>query len=422
METIQTIKTKRGMKFYALLFWQHLRKSSWLLLSLLFLIGLYCVLYIGTKRSILAHEPYDSYTLQSLRWWQGFVYLKENSSFLEIAIYKDHYFVSFPPFPSVIMALLTPFFGQETPSNLVTTLYAIISYLSLLRLFSLRQLSHLQSILWAFFLVFGSNILWMSIHAGVWFQAQCLAFCLSCVALCLLHEKAKWQWGLGIALLACAVLCRPLHAVFFPVLLLLLRQRLSDAPLRVFVPFCVAPVIIALIAGWYNYVRFDNPLEFGHHYLPGFKHSPHGLFHWKYLAVHAIEVTRLPEYHEGRIVFPIAEGFAFWLANPFYVVFLAQLLWRGWRKRFWEPLSIALIGCISLNLFLTMCHDTMGMWQFGLRYFVDALPFIGFFVVLTRPKPALDTNIPPKMRPLEIVWMSLAVIFQIYGTLWIFTQ
>jgi hypothetical protein len=423
------MKKENPIQSYARLFLQRLRKSPWLLLSLIVIIALYTVLYIGTKRSFLAHEVYDSYTLQSLRWWQGHIYLKENSSFLEIAIYKGHYFVSFPPFPSVIMALFTPFFGPETPSNMITTLYAVISYLCLVRLFRVRQLSSLQSVLWAFFLVFGSNILWMSIHAGVWFQAQCLSFCLSCAALCLLHEKARWQWGLGVALLACAVLCRPLQVVFFPVILVLLWQRLTERKeakpptLRAFLPFCVAPLVIALIAGWYNYARFDSPLEFGHHYLPGFVHSPHGLFHWKYLAVHAIEVTRLPEYKEGRLIFPIAEGFAFWLANPFYVVFLLTLLRHAWKRRFWKPLSISLIVCVALNIFLTMCHDTMGMWQFGLRYFVDALPFIGFFVVLARSQNASHAeNRPVKMHPIEIFWMSLAVLFQIYGTFWIFSQ
>jgi hypothetical protein len=427
------MKKQNHIKSYALPLLHRLQKSRWLLLSFVLLIAIYTVLYIGTKRSFLGHEPYDSYTLQSLRWWQGYVYLKENISFLEIAIYKDHYFVSFPPFPSVIMAIFTPFFGQETPSNLINTFYALFSYLFLVRLFCLRHLSYLQSILWAFFLVFGSNILWMSIHAGVWFQAQCLSFCLSCAALCLLHEKMRWQWGLGVALIACAVLCRPLQVVFFPVVLLLLWQRLplknEKRSLQTILPFCIAPIVIALIAGWYNYVRFDNPLEFGHHYLPGFKHSPHGLFHWKYLAIHAVEIMRLPEYKDGRITFPLTEGFAFWLANPFYTVFLVQLLWHGWRRRFWSPLSTCLVACIGLNIFLTMCHDTMGMWQFGLRYFVDALPFIGFLVIITRAQTSLtptqnqsdpSTDSPAKMHPLEIFWMTLAVFFQAYGTFWLF--
>ena len=223
---------------------------------------------------------------------------------------------------------------------------------------------------------------------------------------------------MGFALLMAAVLCRPLQVVFFPVLFVLLRRNLAtlspDKKItsRQFLPYLVAPVIMGLIAGLYNYVRFDNPLEFGHHYLPGFKHSPYGLFHWKYLPIHAVEVTRLPEYKNSHWIFPTIEGFAFWLANPFYVVFLFQFF----RKSFWQvpnrSIQLTLLATIFTNLFLTLCHDTMGVWQFGLRYFVDALPFIALSSVLGRHK----------MHPIEIVWMVGAVAFQAYGTIYFFTH
>jgi hypothetical protein len=395
-------------------------RSPWLLLSLVVIFALYFFLYPPSKRHFLEHEPYDSYTLQAVRWWQGYNYLKEDVSFLELAIYKGHYYVSFPPFPSVIMALFTPFLGENTPSNLINTAYAVISYLFLVRLFTLRLMSSIPSILWAFFLVFGSNILWMSLHGGVWFQAQCLSFCLSCGAICLLHEKSRKAWGVGLAMLACAVLCRPLQVVFFPVLLVLLVRNLSNLStnlsigeqkptLREIAPFLIAPVVIAIIAGIYNYVRFDNPLEFGHHHLPGFKHSQYGLFHWKYLAIHAVEVTRLPEYKDGRVIFQTIEGFAFWLANPFYVVFLFQFLRRSFWKNTQKSLQAALLLGVFANLFLTLCHDTMGVWQFGLRYFADALPFIGLSTVLTRQK----------IHPIEVIWMTLAVALQFYGAIYL---
>ena len=50
-----------------------------------------------------AQNPYNSYTLQAKAWLSGQIDLGRNYSHLEIAEYGGKYFISFPPFPSVVM-------------------------------------------------------------------------------------------------------------------------------------------------------------------------------------------------------------------------------------------------------------------------------------------------------------------------------
>ena len=98
------------------------------LVSLVGIVFLYVFLYLQLNQGLLSHSYYDSYTLQAMAWLQGRVSLEQDYSSLELALYEDRVFVSFPPFPSVILVLLVPFFGQETPNNLLSTLYTVLSY------------------------------------------------------------------------------------------------------------------------------------------------------------------------------------------------------------------------------------------------------------------------------------------------------
>jgi hypothetical protein len=54
-------------------------------------------------------------------------------------------------------------------------------------------------------------------------------------------------------------------------------------------------------------------------------------------------------------------------------------------------------------------HKTMGVWMFGSRYFVDAIPFVFIYLYFR------DLNV----NAWRVVLASFAVMLNVYGTVWI---
>jgi len=74
----------------------------------------YFVISIFTGIGITDHNDYNSYALQAHAWLNGRLDLGQNYTYLELAIFKGKYFVSFPPFPSFLLAPYVRIVDVET--------------------------------------------------------------------------------------------------------------------------------------------------------------------------------------------------------------------------------------------------------------------------------------------------------------------
>ena len=97
-------------------------------LIIVVLFTFYMFMFANTKNNdgknrLFVHSSYDSYTLQAMQWREGRIKLDKDYPWLELAIYKGDYYVSFPPTPTVPMYFLTFIFGRLTPSNAVVMIY-----------------------------------------------------------------------------------------------------------------------------------------------------------------------------------------------------------------------------------------------------------------------------------------------------------
>lgn len=376
----------------------------------------YVLLHDLMGGTLFAHSNWDSYTLQALAWREGRLGLGQDYSYLELAVYNGDWYVSFPPVPTLVMLPLTFLFGAQTPNNLVVMGYALGSVAVVyhcLRHFSVRPL---YCAFWSVFAVMGSNLLWMSTNGGVWFQAQALNFLLCAGAvLCALKGRRVGC----LLLLALAVGCRPFSACYFPVFAVMFyledrQQHPQEGGWRTAArqwPAWIAPVLIALAYMAFNYARFGNPLEFGHNYLPEFTESEYGQFHWRYILPNLYQLFLRPITlsWSGQLQYPIFNGFMFYLANPFFLVFLARLFQDLFHRRMtWVKALTAL--AMLLNILCLAGHKTLGGWQFGARYMVDLLPFALFYLL---------ADGQPLARPHR--WQAAvgvaAVMFNAYGAL-----
>ena len=93
--------------------------------------------------------------------------------------------------------------------------------------------------------------------------------------------------------------------------------------------WCVGPVIIASVYMILNYKRFGNIFEFGHNYLPEFTSSDSEQFSISYLWENLNKLLHFPDMNpeNGAIAFPNAEGFAFYIAAPIFLVIIGVWLY-----------------------------------------------------------------------------------------------
>lgn len=381
-------------------------------IELLMLIGLMLLGYVFIHDlaggTLLDHEPHDSYTLQAQAWLEGKIFLEDGADYtwLELAVYEGQYYVSFPPVPSVIMVPFVLLFGEDTPNNALVALYTIFAVIGAYRACRSQQLSPRQSCFWAFAAVLCSNMLEISTNGGVWLQAQTLNMAFLCWAIDRALRNRKIA---AFCLVALAVGCRPFSILYFPVFIvyfLYLNHSIQIGLKKLAVPLLCAALFGGLYC-WYNWARFGNPLEFGHNYLPEFTEAAKGQFDLSYLGPNLenlfLRGVSLDE--NASLRFPMFDGFLFYIANPFFIIFAVQLCKDIRHKRVTGPMWCATV-CLAANLFCLCLHKTFGGWQFGARYTIDLLPYAFFYVLFCGRK---------RPQPWEIFAASFGLLFNLYG-------
>ena len=325
-------------------------------------------------------NPYPSYALQAQSWLQGRLDLGQDYPWLELAIYKGKYYVSFPPFPSYVLLPFAVFCGANTPDSLiawVVTLMGVTTSVSLCRQLGATPRS---SIFWTLYLYLGTGYLFLGQTSWVWFFAQSMAFTLSLLSLkAALDNRGGWS----LSFWACAVGCRPLNVLYLPLLFYLLRQNEKQLPIPRWIfqhlLWAVGPCIIGGSYMLLNTLRFDNPLEFGHNYLPEFVRAAQGQFSLSYVPDHLKLLLRLPgiDPESGMLIFEHLETNAFFLICPFSISFLIAWGYGMIHRTSGDlPLLLGLPLLAVCHVLLICMHRTLGGFQFGNRYFVDLMPFL----------------------------------------------
>ncbi len=374
------------------------------------LVCAYIIMYRVLGQGIFSHCDYDSYTRQAAAWWNGKISLPENISWLELAWYDGHYYVSFPPFPSVIQFLLVPFFGMNTPDNLVNTLFGFLSFVLIYRYMMRRGFDGLYASLVGLLLTLGSNLFYMSLTGWVWFSAQTQGFFFLTLAIFLMDSQKKAAWAFSFFSLGLAFACRPMNVVYAPLLYYLLIQKIKDVSMmRTLVrsiKYVLPLAAVGILAAVYNVIRFDNPFEFGHNYLPEFLYTPQ--FSLDYVPGNFLEILKLPG---GERFWPEFNGTLFFLVNPAFILLAVRLF----QKRL-NTVRVIWLLTFTAHLVMVLSHKTMGGWQFGCRYLVDMLPFALLIIGEDAPEVHLGRQL---VLPAALAVLGIAV--NVWGAVWYYT-
>lgn len=328
-------------------------------------------------------NPYRSYALQACAWLNGRLDLGKDYPWLELAIYEGKYYVSFPPFPSLVLLPFAAVWGTNTPDHWISLGFSIIGIIYAIRLYHAITGTYEMAERYVLFLFLGNGYLFIALQGGwVWYMAQTMCFAFSLMSL---FHAANKHIGRAFAFLACAFGCRPMVVAYIPLILMLGTEKAS---VKTWMRKGYRLIPACMIIGFYlmlNAARFDNPFEFGHTHLPEFVRSTEGQFSLNYATKNFKQLFRLPQTggEHGMLIYDTYDCMAFWLIDPIIVSFMVTWLYALTRKRKACGLNLIIVpATICVHLMIVCCHKTMGGYQFGNRYIVDMLPYV-FYGLIT---------------------------------------
>jgi hypothetical protein len=281
-------------------------------------------------------------------------------------------YMSFPPFPTVLMLPVAAIAGRAgndmVPALLVAAAILPLTLLVLRRLVAAKLSTRtIGDDLWLVAtLAFGSVLFFAAVQGQVWFTAHVVG-----VALALVYVWASIEAehpviaGLALGAAALTRTAMAFMVVFFIWEAWRTHRRALARPLIAF----VIPVAAFAIAGFaYNYVRFGAPTEFGHTYLEVRQQvqiEQYGLASVHYLARNlAVVLTLLPRFTAGPPYVQISgHGLALWLTTPILIV----LVWPRGR----HPLRRALWLSVLVVALPSLLYQNSGWFQFGYRFSLD---------------------------------------------------
>ena len=341
-------------------------------------------------------NPYCSYTLQALAWLEGRLDLTGDYSWLELAVYEGKTYVSFPPFPSVVLLPFAAVFGRDTPDHIISLAFTCAGVVLAMRLYEALTGERERGAFFALYLYLANGYLFIAMQGWVWYLAQVMSFTLSLAALLC---AAKGRGGAALALMACAFGCRPMVIVYLPMIAWLIvrhdgqisGRRAAESMVHIIRKKWCWAVVPLLIGGVYmalNFARFGNPFEFGHTYLPEFQRAELGQFSLSYAQKNFAQLFRLPTPGEGGALrYDTFDCMAFWLIAPMWVTLAAAWAYALVRRRR-ECGAMLVLAPLMLgaHLLIVCCHRTLGGYQFGNRYLVDMLPFAYAALAMFMPR------------------------------------
>jgi hypothetical protein len=324
----------------------------------------------------------------------------------------QHWYVSFPPLPAVILLPVVAIWGERTRDPLFWALFAGLSptfLYVLLRELSARgrsARSARENLTLTALFAFGTVFFFTAVQGAVWFAGHVVA-CVLLPLYLLFSLDAKRPIPAGIMLAGIFMTRPPMAALVVVFLVEVLRTaRRPNAPevpssddagaarrllaflrgvawretAKKIAPFAVPILIVGGLAMWMNEARFGRLTEFGHRYLIIAWHGRierWGIFSYHYLSKNlAIFTSSLPwlTVHEPHVIIS-RHGLALWFTTP-------ALLLTFFPKKRVDAQMVGLYLGAALVCVWDLLYQNSGWVQFGYRFSLDYMALLFVLIAL----------------------------------------
>lgn len=330
--------------------------------------------YALSSDGLLAHQSFaPHFVWQADAFLHGRLWVERPPNFNDWVLEDGRWYVSFPPFPAVLMMPFVWLYGLRFNDVWFTVVFAAFNVPLLYRL--LRRVDERpswQHVVFALLFGFGTLAWSCSIRGEVWFTAEVVGVTLTLLYLHAALGAARPLLA-GLAVAFASITRTPLA---FSALFFVLEAVRTSRPVlsKKLVPYVAAIVAVAIPMALMNHARFGSFLEFGHSQLYNNRVNAqvarYGLFHYAFLErnLHAA-FTRLPElqFHPLRIGFN-GEGMSLFVTTPLFF----YLLWPK-RKGVLQRELWLTVAAVALPGFF---YQNSGYYQFGFRFSLDYTPYL----------------------------------------------
>ena len=391
-------------------------KKNYLLIIILFfaLIGSF---RLWQKLAFIKHTHFTDFAFSLLH---GKISLPEPvrySSWQDAAYFKEKYYLYFGPIPAILLLPAVAIWGQAVSQQILTFMAGIINFFLLFKLAKIFKFKNSDALWLTVALIFGSVYLFLSLVNISAYLIQIIGFTFLIISLVEFFTKKRWIL-IGV-FLALAGMTRPSLYFALPFFLLEIIQSKTANKKSIFI-LLIFPIIISIgIFGFYNQLRFGNPLDTGYTYnttwppgvreaasygLFSLRHLPGNFYFFFFKGPEAIRISKT----SYLLRFPFLKanewGMGLFFTSPFFLfIFLSNL-----KKKFVTSSIIASI----IGIFPSFLYAGIGLWQYGYRYALDIYPFL--FILL------LSVFSQKGINRLVKATITFSIIFNLWllGSIW----
>ena len=391
------------------------------------------ILYFHTAVLIgwINKSTYMFWDLLAGQFIQGKLYLENPPYTHDLTLYNGRWYVPMPPLPAILLMPVAYWFGAENISTSYLSMFlsAINGVLMLLILKRLAYHKWLelssQGMFWLVVVfLFGTPHLWVGISGRGWYVSQILTVLF--LALAIYAALLAWPAWVSAAFIGIAMLARPNSLMTWPFVFAISMQIIKENQGSLtwkeafrWIVKTIFPITIAVLCLLsYNYLRFENFLDFGYTTITGDPEivknvQTYGLFSAHFIPNNTyVMFFKMPIMHWG-MPWPTEPKGALWPIDPTTTgmsIFLTTppllYLFRRYPKQWW---ILGAWVAVLFNLIMLMCYSNTGAHQFGYRYILDFLiPLMAMLAV------ALGKKVPWHF----ILLTLLSIVINLYGAYW----
>lgn len=355
---------------------------------------------VGTQYTFKPKWALDYHNLLSQSFLNFRLEIPDPPITYDLAHFGGKWYTTWGIIPALILIPLQYIRGQFIPTFYLSILFSsmnvVFMYFLLLRIKRefLRQMSYFGICIFLLLFAFGTTQFYVGTLGSVWHVDQITTSFLGMVGVYIIFRKKRKfiHYLTSIIFFSATFLGRPTNVLLS---LLPITLYLCDRSVRAMITFAskkkavIAKQIILLCLPFliflsmfllFNYLRFNNPLEYGFNYIDETRHlqelrEKNGPFSIKNVPRNLwymmFEIPSLNFEEKIDLHFNLKGNSIFFLTPPLLAIFLASPVVKKRKKIIVYPYIISLWITSIVTLIPSLMHHSSGWMQFGYRYSLD---------------------------------------------------
>lgn len=365
---------------------------NFLELLLIFLIVFLIYFAVGTKFTFKPKWALDHFNPLAESILNFRLDIPDPGTSYDLAFFKGKWYVPWGVLPSLFLIPLQIVKGRFVPAFYLSILFAslnvVIVYLLLKRVGRefLPKLSHFSIILATSLFAFGTTHFYVGTLGSSWHVNQMITSFFGTLGIYFIFKKKRIlrDYVLSMLCFTTTLLGRPTMVLLVSLPLFLyfwenIREKRKVETKKISLIF-LPLVFLAILSCFYNYLRFQNPFEYGYSYvketsylqeikekynITSFKNVPKNLWYM------FLEIPSLSYDEKIALRFNLNGNSIFFLTPPFLAVFLALPILKKKNRLTLNPYIFSLWLTSIVTIFPSLMHFSGGWMQFGYRYSLD---------------------------------------------------